>query len=77
MPHPDIPHDLQWHWNAFWRLSARRPSSMGGLSGVPFTEIAAWVNLTSVSCTTNDILLIEACDAAFCAAIAERGREYG
>lgn len=76
-PQVDLFPDLAWVYNAFWRLSARRPSGMDGALRIPVSEIGAWVSLHEYSRVKGleFLVYIERMDEAYMDFVRERREE--
>lgn len=62
---PEVPdcgaHVLQW----FFELSSRRQPSMGGVSPLTFSDIAAWQNMLGIEVLVEEVRMILALDVAY------------
>jgi hypothetical protein len=59
---PPMPGGCLHLWQAYHEMAAGRPSGMGGASGIPPSEIAAWQTLSGVQLTPWEIDTILALD---------------
>ncbi|CAH1672076.1 phage tail assembly chaperone [Chelatococcus asaccharovorans] len=66
-----LPPALAYLWNAFQRLSARRPQNGMVLSHIPWSEIAAFSHLTGLRLAAWEVAVIEELDGLL---LAERSK---
>ena len=72
---PELPRHLHALWSGFWRASKGRSIGMGGIGGIPLTEIEAVMRLWRIeewSEQVDFITLIEGMDNAYLAYHAEK-----
>lgn len=62
---PPLPDDVAELWNAFSRLSTRRPQTGFGPAAITYQDIAAFERATRVRFTSWEIETIEELDAAW------------
>lgn len=66
-----LPPALTYLWNAFQRLSVRRPQNGMALSPIPWTEIEAFSRLTGLRLVPWEVDIIEELDGLL---VAERSK---
>lgn len=76
---PPIPPIAEHAWRVFWDLSETRAVGMGGVSGISYTELAAYATMTGQPLTPLDVALVREADRAFLASVrkADAAREDG
>jgi hypothetical protein len=65
----EVPDNSAFIWEWFWDLRQSQPPGFSGLIPISSLELVAWVQLTGNIVTREEIAILRAVDARFCAEI--------